>query len=322
MQYRKPDNTLALLGGAALGAAAMYLLDPEAGRRRRENLREATSETFRSAGEALTPAMESLGERARDVAGRVTHGASALGAGLTERASEAGAATSSMAGSAYGGTRDWLGGIGESIGEMTHRFGRRAGRTRDGATERAQELAERARRMLPWHEEEKSHAGAYTAAGLTAAALGAAAIYLFDPTQGRRRRQDAAGQANRIVSQCGRAFRQTGRQFQDMMNRGRGMAHEARSRYMPRGGEDVSPEMMIQRIRSQMGHHVADAGSIAVMVDRNGTVTLSGPVQHNELDALLAMVNRTPGVTELINQLDVQGSPMSGTGMGQTAPRL
>ena len=38
MRHRKTENTFALLGGAVLGAAAMYLLDPEAGRRRRANL--------------------------------------------------------------------------------------------------------------------------------------------------------------------------------------------------------------------------------------------------------------------------------------------
>src|SRR5690349_1098495 len=126
MRYRKSENTLALLGGAALGAMAMYLLDPEAGRRRRENLREAASDTLRTTGAAIAPTLESLGESARDYAGRFSDSAAAWGSSLSDRASDAGSATSSMAGSAYGGARDWLTGVGESIGEWTHRFGRRA----------------------------------------------------------------------------------------------------------------------------------------------------------------------------------------------------
>ena len=60
--------------GVALGATAMYLFDPQHGRRRREVARE-TYERLRPAVtaqvEAAAPAVRDLGERAREAAGRV-----------------------------------------------------------------------------------------------------------------------------------------------------------------------------------------------------------------------------------------------------------
>jgi len=53
----------------------MYLLDPEAGRRRRETLREASGDALGRAGEALGPAWDSLSGHARDIGGRLGEGA-------------------------------------------------------------------------------------------------------------------------------------------------------------------------------------------------------------------------------------------------------
>src|SRR5439155_9703399 len=75
----------------------------------------------------------------------------------------------------------------------------------DSARDYARRAASGARGMLPWRGQE-SHAGAYATAGLTAAALGAGAIYFFDPTSGRRRRAMAVDQATRIVNDCGRCM--------------------------------------------------------------------------------------------------------------------
>src|SRR5881397_2788358 len=89
MRHRKSENTLALLGGAVLGAAAMYLLDPEAGRRRRQNLAETAGDTLRSTGEAIGPAFETLSERAHDIAGRLSDRARDIGSSLGDRAGDA-----------------------------------------------------------------------------------------------------------------------------------------------------------------------------------------------------------------------------------------
>jgi len=322
MRHRKTENTMALLGGALLGAAAMYLLDPEAGRRRREALREASGDALGRAGEALGPAWESLGEHARDIGGRLGAGAPALGSSAAERAGEARDSGS-----------DTLSGWGDAISSFGRRWTKRArGYGEDAADSArdyrdgiwgsargyARDYADRARGMLPWQREE-SHAGAYTAAGITAAALGAGAFYFFDPTNGRGRRKVALDQASKIVNETGRCMRATGRYVNDVMNRSRGLAHEARSRFA--GAGDVSPETLMQRIRSEMGHVVSNAGAISVMVNGSGDVTLTGRVLQNELDTLLTTIHRVPGVNEIINRLDVQDSAeaVAGGDAGATA---
>ena len=61
--YPKTDNTLSLLAGAALGAVAMYLLDPEAGERRRREVAERTGDAAHRA------AHSDSGQRRHDRAG-------------------------------------------------------------------------------------------------------------------------------------------------------------------------------------------------------------------------------------------------------------
>ena len=346
MRHRKTENTMALLGGALLGAAAMYLLDPEAGRRRREQLAETTGDALRNAGDAIGPAWEQLSEHARDLGGRLTEHAASLGSAAADRASRFGSDAadriSGSAADARDSTSDFLGGWGDALGSFGRRwrkkargYGRDAAGTARGYADSARDYGDsawgsardyadramgRARGMLPWGHEE-SHAGAYTAAGLTAAALGAGAIYFFDSTNGRQRRKLAADQATRIVNETGRCMRRTGQYVNDLMNRSRGLAHEARSRFA--GSEPVSPETLMQRVRSQMGHVVSNAGAISVTVNNDGNVTLGGRVLASELDALLAAVQRVPGVNEIINQLDTQDTPEAvaggnaGTAAGQ-----
>lgn len=309
MRHRKTENTMSLLGGALLGAAAMYLLDPEAGRRRRENLAESTGDALGRAGEAIGPVWDSVSEHARDLSGRLAGGAA----------------------DARDSSADYLSGWGDTISSFGRRVGKGAqgvGRSatssareaRDTAWDSARHYASRAQGAMPWHQEEESHAVAYSAAGITAAALGAGAIYMFDRTKGRARRKLALDQATRIVNDCGRAFRHSGRYFNDVMNRSRGLAHEARSR-MAGGPDDVSPETVMQRVRSQMGHAVSNAGAISVMVNNDGNVTLTGRVLGSELDALLKTVQGVSGVNEIINRLDVQDTAeaVAGGDAGMTA---
>ena len=89
MPHRTTENTMALLGGALLGAAAMYLLDPQAGRSRRESLSETAGDAFRAAGETVAPAFATLGDRARDISQRLADRAQSIGSGLSDRASDA-----------------------------------------------------------------------------------------------------------------------------------------------------------------------------------------------------------------------------------------
>ena len=309
MRHRKTENTFALLGGAVLGAAAMYLLDPEAGRRRRATITESAGDALRATGEAVGPAWESLSDRARDIGTRLSEGAQSMGSSLSDRAAsardgarDAGSGAYDSARGAFGSARDSASDWMESLGDWGRGFGKRAGKRARGF---GSDVSDRARRLNPWHEEE-SHATAYTVAGISAAALGAAAIYLLDPQNGRRRRAMAVDQMTGIVNQTGRAFRQSGRYVQDLMNRGRGAAYETSRRFGVGGRERVSAEQLLQRVRAEMGHVVSHAGAIQVMADGDGVVTLSGRVLASEVDPLLTTVNKVSGVSQVINRLDVQ----------------
>ena len=282
----KKDNTLSLLGGAVLGAVAMYLLDPETGARRRRQIAETTGEAAHSAGETLHPLWERVSDAARTAGLGIAGGAAALGHGVADR---------------YEDVRDSrrVRHFGDNVSDFGHRVAerfKRAGlQARKGAAAAAAAPSE-------WFgREEESHAGAYAATGIGTLVLGAGLMYMLDPQRGRQRRTVALDQARSIVNRTGRTFRQVG---QDLRNRTRGYAHQARGMV---GSEDaVSAERLLQRVRSEMGHVVSHAGMIQVMTDNHGRVTLHGKVLAPEVDALVTCVKGVGGVNEVINLLSVK----------------
>lgn len=341
--YPKKDNTLSLLGGAVLGAAAMYLLDPDSGERRRRELAERTGDATSRAGEALGPMWDRVSDSARTFGSSLATGASAFGhsamsklddmrssasdaagrmgdrAGdqasslrdqLSEHASNLGAHLSEHASS----LRERASGLGSSLADSFRDYGRRARKTASGAM------------PAGWFHEEESHVGRYVGAGLGTLVLGAAAMYFLDPTRGRARRNRAMEQAASVCRRTGRTARQFGK---DLRNRTAGYAHEARgyaSSYFET--EDaVSAERLLHRIRSEMGHVVSHAGAIQVMTDNHGRVTLHGKVLASEADRLISTVKGVSGVNELINLLSVKETEQqmhdADTGIaGQAAPQM
>src|SRR4051794_37340430 len=98
--YPKTDNTLSLLGGAVLGAAAMYLLDPDAGERRRRELAERTGDATSRAGEAFGPMWERVSDTARNFGSSLATGASAFGHGAVSKFDDLRGSASDAAGRA------------------------------------------------------------------------------------------------------------------------------------------------------------------------------------------------------------------------------
>lgn len=128
------------------------------------------------------------------------------------------------------------------------------------------------------------------------AAIGAGVMYLLDPVDGRRRRALARDKANRYGREAGRAGARTGR---DLWNRTRGTAYETSKRLRR---ERVPDGVLVDRVRSEMGHVVHDPTSVTVTC-RGGHVTLAGEVRDEELNRLLERVASTPGVSGVENQL-------------------
>lgn len=134
---------------------------------------------------------------------------------------------------------------------------------------------------------------------LSGAGLGAGMMYLLDFDQGRRRRALVRDQAARSARKTRDAVAATAR---DAQNRARGMAFTMKSWVSPT--EPLTDGVLIERVRAKLGMLVRHPRSIEVAA-RDGTVMLSGPVLADEVDSLVAMVSRVPGVRHVENRLEI-----------------
>lgn len=133
---------------------------------------------------------------------------------------------------------------------------------------------------------------------LFGAALGGAAMYFFDPDRGRRRRalvRDKAVSASTCVSN----FVDAG--TRDLKNRGSVMTGRMRSLLSKRKASD---DVLVERVRARMGHHVDHPGAIDVYASA-GRVTLNGSILAHEHEELLEGVGQVPGVKDIIDQLAI-----------------
>ncbi len=137
---------------------------------------------------------------------------------------------------------------------------------------------------------------------LGAAVAGAISMYLLDPDHGRRRR---AVLRDRFASGVSRLDDATSVASRDLRNRARGVAHEVRSRFTH---EEVSDEILCERVRSRLGWAVSHPGAIEVSA-LSGRVTLSGAVLEREYVRLLRTVWAVRGVADVEDRLAVYESP-------------
>ena len=282
-QHSRMTGGLTVIGGTAIGAALMYLLDPQAGRRRRAHLAE-------TAGHAAT--------RAGDVLHNAWDMATEAGGALAERATELGA-TGAAAASSMGSS------LAEHAGDTAHRLHKGARHHMHGARHT----------VGHWFgHEEKSHmpsAGATISAAACLAA-GVGIMYLLDPTDGARRRALARDKMVRCLNETGDFFRKTGRHLR---NRARGVSHETMSMFQR---DDATDRQVAERIRSRIGH-LGQQSNVDVMV-LDGRVTISGRCAPGDVDALLSTVQQVPGVSSIVNQLDVRSESESSNLGGSGAP--
>jgi hypothetical protein len=129
--------------------------------------------------------------------------------------------------------------------------------------------------------------------------LGASAMYLLDPDQGKRRRALVRDQLTRLGNTTTTA---AGKAARDLGNRTRGVTHEIASRIRPDRADDG---VLHDRVRARLGHVVAQPSAVEVTCE-DGCCTLTGSVLPAERDPLLAAVSRVRGVAEVVDQLDVR----------------
>lgn len=127
------------------------------------------------------------------------------------------------------------------------------------------------------------------------AAIGAAAMYLFDPNRGRARRARLAGEAASTMRKT--AHEAAGR-AEDLRNRAQGVLAKATAAVTPR--EPADDRIITDRVRSLMGHLTRHAHDIESEV-KEGTVILRGALPEDERRALVAEVGRVQGVKSVID---------------------
>jgi hypothetical protein len=278
-------GAMSLLGGAGLGAVLMYLLDPEAGQERRENVKSLASRAAERSSDVLHNAWDMASEKLSP---------------LADRASEIGASGMATASSLSSRLADRAGDAADSLRKGARRQMRSARDTASG-----------------WfgHEEERSYVPRASTALSAAAALavGVGAMYLLDPTDGARRRALIRDKTTHWLNEAGGFFRATGKRLR---NRSRGIAHEAQGMFQR---DDVSDQQLAERIRSRIGH--LGQQSTVNVATFNGRATITGRCTPSDLDALLTTVQGTPGVSSIVNLLDVRSeNETAGLGGTTSAP--
>lgn len=128
--------------------------------------------------------------------------------------------------------------------------------------------------------------------------LGAALMYLYDPNSGRRRRSLVRDQFMGNVHSL-QHFVDVG--VRDLNNRLCGIQAEVTARL---NHEQPSDDVLTERVRAAMGHHVSHPSAIEVSV-RDGEVSLSGPILAEEVRHFISAVWNVRGVRQVHNRLEV-----------------
>ena len=143
--------------------------------------------------------------------------------------------------------------------------------------------------------------------------LGAAAMYLLDPSRGRGRRRKLLDRAHSAYARSGEKVAQIG---QDVANRASGLAAEAKSAWCH---EPVSDEKLLGRVRAKLGRVTKHPHAIEVTA-HEGRVTLRGPILAKEADSVLHAVKRIPGVARVESHLEKHENTAGVPGLEGHAP--
>ncbi len=136
----------------------------------------------------------------------------------------------------------------------------------------------------------------YWIAGLSVtmgAGLGVGFTYFCDPGRGHARRKKVADRAVSLIAQGERLVEHKGK---NILNRTEGMLAQARSLFYRQ--EDVPDEVLLERVRSRLGHVVQHPQSISTTVEA-GIVRLTGTVAREEKKRVLREIREVPGVLKV-----------------------
>jgi hypothetical protein len=132
------------------------------------------------------------------------------------------------------------------------------------------------------------------------AACGSLAMYFFDPILGRRRRALLRDQGVRLQHE---AREYSVKHAKDLANRARGMM--AKAQHLEGKVDDT---ILVERVRAAFGRSLSHPRAVKVSSEQ-GVVTLSGLILAEELDGVLASVEKVAGVRQVVNRLEPHDEP-------------
>jgi hypothetical protein len=135
---------------------------------------------------------------------------------------------------------------------------------------------------------------------ISAAAAGAALMYLIDPDRGNARRTLLRDRTLHIARS---GWRWTRNSAVDAANHAGGLVAELRaSMWTVRPSDDV----LVKRVRSQMGRIIRHPHKVVVTADA-GWIELRGDVLPDEKEALIGVIKSIPGVFGVQDHLEEHG---------------
>ena len=140
-------------------------------------------------------------------------------------------------------------------------------------------------------------------------ALGAVAMYLADPVQGRRRRALLQDKFTHVTHSTSRLMDQT---LHDAHNRWSGLQASAMRVLLPRQAKPIDDHVLEARVRSRLGRAMSHMHDVEVRAHQ-GAVTLSGHLDREEQEKVIRLVAAIPGV-ESVNgppQAQTEGASLS-----------
>lgn len=183
---------LTMLGGAAVGAALMYLMDPENGPARRHHAREVANDALAKAGTSLGAAGATAAHSLHEATNAAAHSAGSLWSTLADKARDLASSLSSHAHHASNTAAETGSSAMDSAREAVANLTSHARST-------ASDAYDRARSRIGFHDESTSHAAPIAISVTTAGLLGLAAWYFLDSKHGKARRERVYNMANDVV---------------------------------------------------------------------------------------------------------------------------
>jgi gas vesicle protein len=302
----KGRSMMSFVGGALAGAAAMYLMDPETGERRRRMIAAQADDYLEGTKEALHSGWDRVADYTGDLGHTITEKAQRYGSQLSDLAQDKASDWNDRAQDAAGG---WF----SRGGKTLRRYGRQAQNYVPSTSQISDNLSDYSKSL--WKQirgtggdvsyQAKKQARSYlgesspvvpvTLTAIGCCAVGAGIMYIIDPRLGRARRAWLMDKSRSIVNRTGKSFYRTGRH---MANKTKGVVAETRG-----AAEDLA-----ERVQSSLQGILSDPRVVRVTSDLNGTITLMGRLAADQYDRVLRMAESVPGVCAVVNRLERMGS--------------